>query len=270
MGRLKELLMKNKLQTIIISSSVLIVLLIVIFAVSGRSDIYKMVTDAIEKTESKEDFMLEFSSSSLIMTGSVSQQIDSSGYIAAADNLENVFVQINTKSSTPSAPQNDFDITASMYSDGEYVYETVNGKDTPLDMTVEEFNDIISEYGLYRYNEPDVEKAVFEENEIYKGSGDVTVTLKTPGRQVLQSYAAKIAEITGENISTNDLVVTRAQVVYSIYNGEVGAQTCNFEVEYTTQSGEKIRYSSSAHVLYFSTQEEESVRYIDTTPETED
>lgn len=274
MGRIKDLLLKNKKLTIImlVFTVVLVMTAVVLLIVTTQDDTYTMVMDAIEKTESKEDFILEFSSSSLITTDSVMQQVDSHGYISAVADFDEVFVHINTKSTSSPDSQNDFDVTASLYSDGEAVYEVINDKNTPLDMSVSEFNSIISEYGLYRYKKSDVLKVGFDENQNidYEGSGDVIVTLKKPDREVLDSYAAKLSEITGEKAGADDLKVTKAEVVYSIYNDEVGAQTCNFAVEYKTRSGETIVYSSSAHVLYLEMQEEESVEYIDTDYETED
>ena len=240
------------------------IVLIVVIVVTHHSETYTMVRDAIEKTEAKESFTLEFQSSSLITYGDVMQHTTSSGYIGAENNLDDVYIHMNTKSESYPDNTSDFDVTASMHSDGEKVYEYIGGVATELDITVEEFNDIVSEYGLYRYRESDVKQVSFEENTLpeYKGSGDLTVTLKKPADDVLAAYAETVSSLTGDNVKQSDLTIVMAEVVYSIYNGEVGAQTCNFDVEYTDQNGKKFRLQSSSHILYFGDEDAESVEYI--------
>lgn len=265
----------NEKKKVVLGSGValfLFIVLIVVIVVTHHSETYTMVMDAIEKTEAKEQFVLEFQSSSLITYGEVMQQTTSSGYIGAKKNLDEVYIHMNTKSESLPDASSDFDVTASMYSDGEKVYEYIGGTDTELDMTVDEFNEIVSQYGLYRYKESDVREVSFEENTLpeYKGSGDMTVTLKKPEREVLSAYAGTVSALTGEDVKPADLTIVSAKVVYTIYNGEVGAQTCNFDVEYTDESGEKFRLQSSSHILYFDSDEEtESVEFIDITQEQE-
>ncbi len=265
----------NEKKKVVVGSVVAVlifIVLIVVIVVTHHSETYTMVMNAIEKTEAKEQFVLEFQSSSLITYGEVMQQTTSSGYIGAKKNLDEVYIHMNTKSESFPDASSDFDVTASMYSDGEKVYEHVGGIDTELDMTVEEFNEIVSQYRLYRYNDSDVIEVAFDENKLpeYKNSGDMTVTLKKPEREVLSAYAGTVSAITGEDVKPSDLTIVSAKVVYTIYNGEVGAQTCNFDVEYTDESGEKFRLQSSSHILYFDSDEEtESVEFIDITQEQE-
>lgn len=264
---------KKKIVLACVSAVIAFLVLIIVVVVTHHSETYTMVIDAIEKTESKETFVLEFQSSSLITFGDVMQKTTSSGYIGAKKSLDEVYVHMNTKSESLPDTASDFDVTASMFSDGEKVYEHIGGTDVELDMTVDEFNGILSQYGLYRYNESDVKDVSFEENKLpeYKGSGDMTVTLSKPADEVMKAYAQSVSAVTGEDVKPSDLKIVMAQVVYSIYNGEVTAQTCNFDVEYTAENDKKLRLQSSAHIIYFdSDSETESIEFIDMTQEQED
>lgn len=217
-----------------------------------KSETYDIVTNAIAKTEAQEDFIVEIFSSALVTTDTTLRRTDTNGYIYARDNLDFVYIFANTASTTPSNPSLDFNVTVAMYSDGEQVYDNSTGKDVPVNMTCQEFNAIVSEYGLYKYDEADVVQVAYEENRLeeYKGGGEMIVTLSKPQDAVLEAYAEALTEVTGEPVNKAALNILLAQVTYSIYNDMVAAQTCNFTVEYQCADGQTVQYASSTHILY--------------------
>ena len=146
-----------------------------------------------------------------------------------------------------------------MFTDGEKVYDDTSGTNVEIDMTVEEFNSIIDEYGLYRYNEKDVDRVEYDENELsdFSGSGTVTVFIATPGEDILEGYANAIAFATGESVGTEELKVNSAFVTYTLFEEAVSAQTCTFAVEYKSESGETVYYSVTNQVAYIDDYERE-------------
>lgn len=243
-----------KLKFIIPIIALLVVIFVILFFALGHrsySETYDIVIKAIEKTEAQADFLVEISSCAMVTTDETLRRTDTNGYIYARDHLDFVYIYANTASTTPSNPSLDFCVTVALYSDGKQVYDNSTGKEVPIDMSCQEFNDIISEYELYRYEEADVLQVAYEENQQaeYNG-GEMTVTLSKPQDAVLEAYARALTEITGEPVGKSALKVILAQVVYSIYDDMVAAQTCNFTVEYQCTDGQTVQYASSAHIVY--------------------
>lgn len=216
------------------------------------SEIYGFLTEAMENTESSEAFLAQIMSTAQLTVGDNVQITTTKGYVSSEESLGDVYVYLNTKSETPSNPSADYDVTLSMFTDGEKVYDDSTGTKEEIDITVEEFNSIINEYRLYRYNENDVEKVEFDENELeeFSGSGTVTVSLSKPAENVLRAYAQTVSELTGENVKTDDLNVNSAFVTYTVFEDRISAQVCTFAVEYVSENGETIHYSVTNQVAY--------------------
>lgn len=247
----------NKKKLIFILSGVLIFTLAVIAVIlllngPDKSEVYIYVNDAIDKTESLEDFIVEVSSNSQISVDGKIQSTFTSGAISSKDNMNDVYVYLNTRSNTPSDKSSDFDVTVSMYTDGDKVYDDSSKKAVEIDMTPEEFREIVSEYKLYRYNEDDLVKAEFDENNIeeFKGDGNMTITLSKPSDEVLKAYAKKIESVVDENVKIKDLETKSAFITYSVYDDKIKAQTCTFAVEYICKDGKKVYYSVTNQVVY--------------------
>ena len=247
----------NKKKLIFILSGVLIFTLAVIAVIlllngPDKSEVYIYVNDAIDKTESLEDFIVEVSSNSQISVDGKIHSTFTSGAISSKDNMNDVYVYLNTRSNTPSDKSSDFDVTVSMYTDGDKVYDDSSKKAVEIDMTPEEFREIVSEYKLYRYNEDDLVKAEFDENNIeeFKGDGNMTITLSKPSDEVLKAYAKKIESVVDENVKIKDLETKSAFITYSVYDDKIKAQTCTFAVEYICKDGKKVYYSVTNQVVY--------------------
>ncbi len=249
---------KRSVPMILLSASIVAVIAlitaVIILTVNGlHSETYKMVSKAIKNTEALEDFTIQISSSTLMTGGGISQQTDTEGYIYTLDNMDFVYVYANTSSDTSDESVKDFDVTASMYSDGKHVYDNSTGKDEIIeDFTCEEFDEIVSQYELYKYKEPDATNVAFNESDIkgQEGEGDLIVTLSKPNDSVLNALAEGMSTATGEKVTKNDLKVISASVTYSIYDDLIAGQTCNFSVSYTRSDGEVIQYSTATHILY--------------------
>ena len=271
MRKPKEQLKKNKL---IIAAVFLIAILLIVVIVwllcnpkgsetETETETYQLVNNAIKNTESMQDFMIQLGTTAKIMIGDVTQETSTAGYIVSLDNMNDVYVYVNTSSYTPNNTEADFNVTVSMFSDGEKVYDNSSGKNVEIDMTCEELEDIVKSYELYKYNEKDAKNTSFLENEMsgYENSGEMTITLSAVNDEVLEAYAAKLSEITGEDVKKSDLNLTAAFVTHSIYEEKVQAQTYTFEVEYITESGETVDYSVTSKVSYMDSFEDEDIDY---------
>lgn len=214
------------------------------------SEVYTMVEQAAAKTEAREDLGLQIASAAMITDNGTLRKTDTSGYIYKIAELGRVLVYVNTKSTTPEDPSRDFDVTVSMFSDGEKVYDISGGKEIPLDMSCEEFDRTVSGLSFYRYREEDVVEVRYEENELegYDG-GELSVTLSKPGDETLEAIAGSLEAVLGEPVDREKLVTVDARVDLSIYDGELCAQSCNFTVEHTCQDGRKVRYATATHVV---------------------
>lgn len=218
-----------------------------------KSETYTLVHTAIGKTEALDDFIIQISSSSLITDGAVSQKNTTQGYIYTLEDKEFVYVYANTTSNTTGTAAEDFDVTVAMYSDGKHVYDNSTGKDELIeDMTCSEFNEIVAEYELYKYDEADVLSVAFNENTMAEGenNGDMIVTLSRPTDKVLASLAKGMASATGEAVSAEELTVLSAKVIYSIYDSMILSQSCSFEVSYKRADGKTVRYSTATNIVY--------------------
>lgn len=216
------------------------------------SEINEYLSAAMENTQSREEFLAQISSTAQISVGDNVQVITTKGYISSEDSLGDVYVYLNTKSETPSNPSADHDVTLSMFTDGEKVYDDSTGTREEIDMTVEEFESIVNEYRLYGYSEANVDRVEFDENELeeFSGSGTVTLTLSKLEENVLSAYAETVSEVTGDNVKSEDLNVKSAYVTYTVFEDRITAQVCTFAVEYVSENGETVNYSVNNQVAY--------------------
>lgn len=224
----------------------------VVIGFNRHSDIYKMVDKAIKNTESKSQIYLGFETTTSISKGEKHYKTDTGGAIFALNNMEDALVAINAVSTAPDDTSSDYNVTATFYCDGENVYDVTSGKEVKADITAEEFRDILNEYSLYMYEEKHATNAVFNENQMeeFKGSGEVTVTLDSPGDEILSEYAEVISELMGESVKKSDLKVKAAFVSYVIYDEVVNSQTYTFSVEYIADDGENVNYTVSSVVSF--------------------
>ncbi len=224
----------------------------VVISFNRHSDIYKMVDKAIKNTESKSQIYLGFETTTSISKGEKHYKTDTGGAIFALNNMEDALVAINAVSTAPDDASSDYNVTATFYCDGENVYDVTSGKEVKADITAEEFREILDEYSLYMYEEKHATNAVFNENQMeeFKGSGEVTVTLDSPGDDILSEYAEVISELIGESVKKSDLKVKAAFVSYVIYDEVVNSQTYTFSVEYIADDGENVNYTVSSVVSF--------------------
>lgn len=256
---------------IVLITSIGIAVKKLIFDKNGdESDSYEITMKAIEKTESKEDFFVQISSSSRIYDKKISQQVSTNGYIYTTDKKDFVYIYANTKSNTLGSAANDFDVTVAMYSDGKNVYDNSTGKDELVEgITCEEFNNIVSEYELYKFNKEDVIKFTFNEDKNYKDgkSGDMLISFTRPNENVMNSLKEAISQYTKEDVSVEKINVVSAIAIYSIYEGTVISQSCSFNVNYEQENGNVIKYSTETNITYFDEENTESTSFISTKSE---
>ncbi|MBQ5711351.1 MAG: hypothetical protein IIV61_01940 [Oscillospiraceae bacterium] len=215
-----------------------------------RSEVYVMAEQAIVKTEAKEDLGLQISSAAMITDNGTLRKTDTNGYIYKVGDQGRVIVYVNTKSTTPEDPSRDFDVTVSMVSDGQKVYDISGPEETEVDMTCQEFDQIVSGLSFYRYREEDAVEVRYEENELEAfDGGELSVTLSRPGAETLDAIAGSLSEMLAEPVDPEKLVTVEARVDMSVYDGELRAQSCNFTVEHTCQDGRKVRYATATHVV---------------------
>lgn len=227
------------------------IILIPLFA-NSDDDMYIKVLDAIQASENQKEFLLEFSTASEIFVGTESKRTDATGYIVTANYPEDVMIYVNTFSTTSYDTQSDYNVTASLFCDSNKVYDCVTGKNVEVDMTPEEFRKIIDSYSLYLYDPKNATSVNFAENksEAYKGSGNVTVELSTPGDDILMSFSDAIYESVGERFSTDDLKINKATVTYKIFYDMVIMQRYDFSVSCTLSNSETLTYTASSYVSY--------------------
>jgi hypothetical protein len=214
--------------------------------------------------------MIQLNSAAQVTISNQTQRTDTTGYIYADKEADLLYAYVNTKSISSANPEADFDVTVALHSDGTQVYDNSIGKDVPVDMTCEEFEAIVGEYGLYHYEEQNVISVKFNENQMedFENSGNIMVKLSTPGDKVLTSYAQKMEEIAEEPVDKKDLKVIEADVIYAVYEEMVVSQSYRFGVEYTRTNGETIQYLASSEVTFTDNANQNDYEYI--ISETED
>lgn len=220
-------------------------------------DSHEIVAAAIQKTEDKDPFIVQIYSYGTVSAGDVSQTMQTVGYVYGENDLDYVSIYVNTSSETENADEADYDVTVAMYCDGEAVYDHTGSTAVRMDMTCEEFREIVSRYGLYHYDEADVTEITYTQNEAenYNG-GQYTVTLTKPSDETMEAYAGILSDATGETVTKEDLSVLSAYVLYSIYDDEVVTQTCSFTVAYTASDGRMVRYSAVNQAAYLGSLDE--------------
>lgn len=238
--------------TLLVTVAIIVLIIILCRKEPEPGETYVFVNAAIAKTEALDNFMLQLNSAAQVTLDGQSQRTDTTGYIYSDKEMDLLYAYINSKSASSINPEADFDVTVALHSDGKQVYDNATGKDVPVDMTCEEFETIVEEYGLYHYDEKHVKSVSFNENQKdgYENSGNITVKLTTPGDKVLTNYAKVIEEIAEEPVNKEDLKVMEANVIYAIYEEMVTGQSYRFCVEYTSTKGEKITYQTSSEVTY--------------------
>lgn len=216
------------------------------------TDLHTLVSNAIDKSEAQESFVLQLTTASELSIGTNAKRTDITGYIVSEDNMEDVLLYLNTFSTSSYDDAEDYDVTVSLYSDGEKVYDNSTGKAVEVDVTAQEFKDIVSEFSLYRYSIEDAKEVSFAENymEGYDKSGNVTVKLKTPSDKVLASYAQTISEAVGEEIEVSDLTLNTAHITYGVYYDMVTTQQYTFSVSCELKDGQRLTYTVTSQVSY--------------------
>ena len=239
------------LASVLVVAVVAVIIVVVVLSANSTST-YKRLTKAIDNAESMSDFLLEYSTRQTVVYGSTTQDIASIGHILSIDNMDRVYVEINTQSSNSDNPDMDGTATATLYTDGKKVYDITTGTKTEVDMSADEFNDIVNEFGLYRYDPKDVKEEQFTENEKeeLKGSGFITVSLNTPGEKVMQAYAQEISVLTGDDVTAEDLTPVAAYVQYYIQDDAVKTQSYTFTVKYTANNGAVLNYTVNSDISY--------------------
>ncbi|MBR3988217.1 MAG: hypothetical protein IKK10_02825 [Clostridia bacterium] len=234
-------------------SFLLAVLMIFLFNLQDTSyDVHDIVCKAIDKAEADKTFILQLDTAAQINVGNMEQKTETSGYITSVEELDLTHFYLNTFSSTTDNPDADFDVTVSVFSDGERVWDNSGGTAVELDITCEEFDEIVDSFSLYKYNTNNVRDVLYIPKEIegFDTSGEVTVILNTPEENVLSAYAEKLSEITEEKVNANELKILNAVVSYSLFDGKVQSQTYSFTVEYITSAGIAVRYGVSSQSAY--------------------
>lgn len=212
---------------------------------------HELMAAAIEKTEARDSFTIQICSTGTVSVGDVSQTVQTSGYLYTQGDKDYTSIYVNTSSDTENAEAADFDVTVAMYCDGEHVYDNTGAAPVRMDMSCQEFQQIVSEYGLYHYDPADATDITYSKNEKegYNG-GQYSVTLAKPSDEVLVGYAGVLSEATGQTVAKEDLQVLSAYVLYSVYDGEVVTQTCSFTVSCTMADGREAYYSAVNQVAY--------------------
>jgi len=212
---------------------------------------HELVAAAIKKTEEKKDYTIQIYSTATVSAGEVSQTVQTTGYLHTMEDTDYTSLYVNTSSESKNTQTSDFDVTVAMYCDGEKVYDNTGAAPVQMDMSCEEFRQIVSEYGLYHYELADAVDITYTPNE-KEGTqgGQYSVTLAKPRDEVLVGYAGVLAEATGQTVAKEDLQVLSAYVLYSVYDGQVVSQTCSFTVECPMTDGRKAQYSAVNQVAY--------------------
>lgn len=220
-------------------------------------DYHQIVAAAVEKAEEQEGFVIQLYSTGTISVDNASQTVQTNGYLYASADSDYTSIYVNTSSSTENAEATDFDVTVAMYCDGQGVYDNTGNSPVKMDMTCEEFQQIVGEYGLYHYDVADAAEITYTENsmEQYNG-GQYSVSLTRPSDTVLEAYAGVMADATGETVTKEDLTVVSAYVMYSVYDDALVTQTCSFTVQYTMADGRTASYHSMNQIAYLESLDE--------------
>lgn len=231
----------------------LAIALILFFSLrSGDDDVHKILAEAITKAEADKTFVLQLDTAAQITIEDMEQKTETSGYITSLEEFDITHFYLNTVSKTTDNSESDFDVTVSVYSDGEKVWDNSGGTDVELDITCQEFDEIVDSYSLYRYDTDNVKDVVYIPQELqgFDTSGEITVILTKPEDNVLSVYAEKLSEITKEKVNKDDLKVLNSVVSYSLFDGQVQSQTYSFTVEYAVDSDVVVRYGVSSQSAY--------------------
>lgn len=218
---------------------------------------HQILAGAMAASEAKNPFMLQIISSGTLSAGNVSQTVQTAGYLYDDSSKDYTSIYVNTSSTTENAQTSDYDVTLSMYCDGEGVYDNTGSTPVAMDMTCQEFQQIVSQYSLYHYDPALATDISYNKNETegFDG-GQYSVTLSRPSDAVLAAYADIIAQATGETVAPEDLQVMSAYAIYSVYSGQVVSQTCSFTVNYTMSDGRTAQYSAVNQVAYLQVPEQ--------------
>lgn len=237
---------------------VAVVLVVVLWKKPDKElDYHQIVAAAMEKTESEKGFVIQLYSTGTLSIENASQTVQTNGYLYASADSDYTSIYVNTSSSTENAEAEDFNVTVAMYCDGQDVYDNTGNSPVKMDMTCEEFQQIVGEYGLYHYDVADATEITYTENtmEQYNG-GQYSVSLTKPSDTVLEAYAGVIADATEETVTKEDLKVVSAYVLYSIYDDALVTQTCSFTVQYTMADGRTASYHAMNQIAYLESLDE--------------
>lgn len=247
---------RKKLIVSLVAVVAVILAAVIVFSVffKPKTDAYKFVTKGIENAEALDDFLLEYSTRQIVTFGDATQDILTAGYLVSFDDMDTVSVEINTESYSSYDSNGNGSASVTLLYENEKVYDISTGTSQEIDISPQEFESIISDFGLYEYSPKNVEEEQLIENEKeeLEGSGTVTVSLKAPEKPVLDAYAKEISSLTGESVSAKDLTPVAAFVQYGIYENKVTSQSYTFTVKYTASNGETLKYTVNSDITYVS------------------
>lgn len=212
---------------------------------------HELVAAAIKKTEEKRGYTVQIYSTGTVSAGEVSQTVQTTGYLHTMEDTDYTSIYVNTSSESKNVQTSDFDVTVAMYCDGEKVYDNTGAAPVQMDMSCQEFRQIVSEYGLYHYELADAVDITYTPSEKDGAEGgQYSVTLAKPRDEVLEGYAGVLSEATGQTVTREDLQILSAYVLYSVYDGQVVSQTCSFTVQCAMEDGRNAQYSAVNQVAY--------------------
>lgn len=216
-----------------------------------QPDYHQQLAAAIQKTEARPGFVIQLTSAGTLMIDKASRTVQTTGYLYDASDSDYAAIYVHTSSSTEHAQADDFDVTVSMYCDEKGVFDNTGSTPKKMDMTREQFLEVVDGYGLYHYDVADATEITYKDysSEAHKG-GQFSVTLRKPTDAVLEAYAGVLAEGTGEPVTKADLEILSAYVLYSVYDGELVTQTSCFTVEYKMRDGRTATYEAMNQIAY--------------------
>ena len=222
-----------------------------------QPDYHQRLAAAIQKAEERPGFVIQLTSTGTLMIDKASRTVQTTGYLYDAADSDFTSIYVNTSSSTENAQADDFDVTVAMYCNEKGVFDNTGSSPKQMEMSREEFLEVVDGYGLYHYDMADVTQITYQDysTEAHKG-GQYSVTLSKPADTVLEAYAGLLTEGTGETVTKADLKILSAYVLYSVYDEELITQTSCFTVTYQMADGRTAAYEAMNQIAYMDSLED--------------
>lgn len=222
----------------------------ILWVVLGRDpDAYQQLQNALKKTEALGGYEASVQATYQATYNGAMDEMKMAGLLYVKKKPSKTMLVTQAEATYQNYPDNNYQLTTSLFSDGKAVYEKDGVTARAADISQEEFQEICEKNALLRFARRDVASVQETAGNEAGGTTCLVFQLSTVDKDLLESHAEQYETmIPGEvDVAITDIKLTQAQAVYILRDGYVLSQNLQMGTSYE-KDGLTMTYQSLTEV----------------------